>query len=283
MMNFAPRALTPRDGLDWLVQALKLILSRPGLFIAAALLAPAGSALLLMLPVWDLIPPVAGGWLTVIATVSCYGLPLNLAICLACGFARAAKRQRPSPLRQLLVPSILKVLLKSSLLLFVFLLQGYLAMYLIQDLLNPAIMLGTTAEKPPAPSFSFAVADTLLGTQLGMLGGLLLVLQVLFAGFIAPLYLFREFPLHRCWRLSFLAIQLNPWLWPALGLLGLALVVFSSIEILAIPAQILALPLPAYLGALLYVAWVEVFQGGIEAEEEEIEADDEVLAKVITP
>jgi hypothetical protein len=29
-------------------------------------------------------------------------------------------------------------------------------------------------------------------------------------------------------------------------------------------AQVLAFPLPAYFGALLYVAWLQVFQGGID-------------------
>lgn len=264
MKHFGPRAVAPRDGLEWLTRALYLMLSRPRLFIAAALLAPAGSAFLLALPWWETALPTGSHWLTVIATVSCYGLPLNLTISLACGFARAANRERPPALKQLLIPGILRVLFKSSLFLLALLLQGYLAMYLIQDLLKPAAMLAAVEGETLPPSFSFAVTDTLLGTQLSMLGGLLLILQLLFACFVTPLYLFRELPLFVCWRLSFLAVQLNPWLWPALGLPGLLLILMASFEIFAVPAQILALPLPAYFGALLFVAWLEIFQGGAD-------------------
>ena len=62
-------------------------------------------------------------------------------------------------------------------------------------------------------------------------------------------------------------MQLNPWLFPALGLSGLVLATLPFFELFAIPAQVLALPLPVYLGVLLYVAWNDVFQGGLENEE----------------
>lgn len=62
-------------------------------------------------------------------------------------------------------------------------------------------------------------------------------------------------------------MQLNPWLFPVLGLTGLTLAALPFFNLFAIPAQVLALPLPVYLGALLYVAWNDVFQGGAEEEE----------------
>jgi len=52
-----------------------------------------------------------------------------------------------------------------------------------------------------------------------------------------------------------------------LGLAGLMLVVLPFFGFFSILAQVLALPLPVYLGALLYVAWNDVFQGGLENEE----------------
>jgi hypothetical protein len=60
MQSFGPRALTPGDGRDWLIQAGQLIGRRLWLFIAVALFAPAGTALLLALPVWGLV--AAGAW-----------------------------------------------------------------------------------------------------------------------------------------------------------------------------------------------------------------------------
>lgn len=266
MRHFGPRAMTPRDGLDWLRQALYLLLSRPLLFVSAALLAPAGSALLLALPLWEVMLPTAGGWLPVIATVICYGLPLTLAVTLACAFARAAYRQTPRPLRQLWIPTALKVLLKAALFLFVLLLQGYLAVYMVHNLVSPAGIMANMEGTATLADPAFGVASTILGTQLIMIGSLLLVLQFLFACFVAPLHLFRELQLYECWRRSFWAIQLNPWLVPALGLSGLLLILLSYVEVFSVPAQVLALPLPAYLGALLYVAWMEIFQGGIEEE-----------------
>jgi len=262
--------MTPNDGRNWLRLALLLMLRRPLLFISAALVAPAGSVLLLAQPFWDMLP-YAGGWLPMLATVICYGLPLTLTVSLACGFARAVNRLTPAPLRQLLVPTVAKVLFKTAFFLFTLLLQGYIAVFLIQDLLDPAVMMADFSGET-VPTYSlFGAADTILGTQLGMIGGLLLVMQLLFAAFAAPLHLFQEMPLYVCWRLSFLALQLNPWLWPALGLPGLVLILVASFESLSVLAQVLALPLPAYLGALLYVAWVELFQGGIETEAKEQE------------
>ncbi|MBL8250827.1 MAG: hypothetical protein JNK31_04065, partial [Candidatus Competibacter sp.] len=101
MRGFGPRALAPRDGWNWLIQAWQLMRRRPWLFVAVALFAPTGSALLLALPVWDWWLPV-GGWLTLTATVLCYGLPLSLTVSLACGLARAINRKRPLASNQLL-------------------------------------------------------------------------------------------------------------------------------------------------------------------------------------
>lgn len=258
--------MTPHDGLDWLLQALQLMLQRPGLFVLAALIAPLGSVLLLLLPLWRAVLPL-GDWFAVFSTVLCYGLPLTVAINLACGFARAANRRTVSPLRQLSIPAVIRVLLRSALFLVALLLQGYLAVYLLHNLVSPAAILVVATGKTPAADPFFGVTDTVLGTQLGMIGALLLVLQFLFACFVTPLHLFREMPLYACWRLSFLAIQLNPWLLPALGLPGLAFILICQLPALTVLAQILALPLPAYLGALLYVAWMDLFQGGAEEEE----------------
>jgi hypothetical protein len=261
MKYFGPRAVTPHHGLGWLTQALYLLFRHPGPFVAAALLAPAGSILLLTLPVWDFTLPVSGGWLPTVSTVICYGFPLALAVSLATGLARAVNRRHPLPLQQLLIPTTLKVLLKSSLFLFSLLLQGYLAIYLIHDLVSPAAIMATLEHNRAA---TFAVTDTILGTQLAMTGGLLLVMQLLFAGFVMPLYLFRETPFYSGWQLSFLAMQLNPWLGPALGLLGIIMILMTYFGIFSVLAQVLALPLPAYLGALYYVAWSEIFQGDAE-------------------
>ncbi len=272
MQRFGPRAMNPRDGLDWLLQAMQLLLNRPVLFAVTALLAPLGSALLLTLPVWGALFPLLGGWFAVISTVFCYGLPLTLTINLTCGFARAVNRQNPLPWRQLLIPAVFRVLLRSSLFLVALLLQGYLAAYLVHNLVSPASIRASVEGKTAAADPFFGVADTLLGTQLGMSGGLLLVLQFLFACFVTPLHLFREMPLYVCWRLSFLAIRLNPWLLPALGLSGLVLILLGQLQAFGVLAQVLALPLPAYLGALLYVAWMDMFQGGTEEETVQREA-----------
>lgn len=273
MQGFGPRALTPRDGRDWLMQAWQLMWRRPGLFVAVALFAPAGSALLLALPVWEWWLPLAGGWVTLIATVFCYGLPLSLTVTLACGLARAASRKRAPPSRQFFNWTALKALARTSLFLFALLLQGYLLAYWVQDQLLPADI-AISGDAPPPPSATFGVTSTVLGTQLSVLGSMLLVLQVLLAWFAIPLQLFRELPLSVCWRRSVLAMQLNPWLFSALGLTGLALLALPFFDLFSIPAQVLALPLPVYLGVLLYVAWNDVFQGG--AEEEEVEEPQEL-------
>ena len=267
MRSFGPRALTPRDGQDWLIQAWQLMWRRPGLFVAVALFAPSGSALLLILPIWEWWLPPLGGWVTLIATVFCYGLPLSVTVTLACGIARAANRQRTPTFKQLFNRTALKALARTSLLLFGLLLQGYLLIYWVQDQLLPVDLAAIGDHAPPAIPATFGVADTLLGTQLSVLGSVLLVLQALLAAFIIPLQLFREWPLSICWRRSVLALQLNPWLFPVMGLSGLALLTLPFLDLFSIPAQILALPLPVYLGILLYVAWNDVFQGGAEEEE----------------
>lgn len=266
MRGCGPRALTPRDGRDWLAQAGQLMWRRPGLFIAVALFAPSGSALLLALPVWEWWLPPLGGWVTLIATVFCYGLPLSLTVTLACGVARAANRQRAPVYRLLFNRTALKALARTSLLLFGLLLQGYLLIYWVQDQLLPVDLAAIGDSAPPPLAAAFGVADTLLGTQLSVLGGALLVLQALLATFIIPLQLFREWPLAGCWRRSVLAMQLNPWLFPVMGLSGLGLLALPFIDVFSILAQILALPLPVYLGVLLYVGWNDVFQGGAEEE-----------------
>lgn len=267
MQGFGPRALTPGDGRDWLIQAGQLIGRRLWLFVAVALFAPAGTALLLALPVWDWWLPALGAWVTLIATVFCYGLPLSFTIMLACGLARAANRKQAPSVRQLLNWTALKALARTTLLLFLLLLQGYLVVYWVQDQLLPVDLAAVEGGSPAPPPASFGVASTVLGTQLSVLGSVVLVLQVLLVWFAIPLQLFRELPLAVCWRRSALAMQLNPWLFPVLGLTGLTLAALPFFNLFSIPAQVLALPLPVYLGALLYVAWNDVFQGGAEEEE----------------
>ena len=267
MQGFGPRALTPGDGRDWLIQAGQLIGRRLWLFIAVALLAPAGTALLLALPVWEWWLPALGAWVTLIATVFCYGVPLSFTVTLACGLARAANRKQAPPARQLFNWTAFTALTRTTLLLFLLLLQGYLVVYWIQDQLLPVDLAAVEGGSPALPPITFGVASTVLGTQLSVLGSIVLVLQVLLVWFAIPLQLFRELPLAVCWRRSALAMQLNPWLFPVLGLIGLALAALPFFDLLIMPAQVLALPLPVYLGALLYVAWNDVFQGGEEEEE----------------
>jgi hypothetical protein len=277
MRGFGPRALTPQDGRDWLMQAWQLMWRHPWLFITVALFAPAGAALLLALPVWEWWLSPGDGWTVLLATVFCYGLPLSLTVTLACGLARAANRKRFPSAGQLLNRTALKALLRTSLFLFALLLQGYLTVYLLHNHWLPADS-ATVAVANLAP-MTFGVTATVLGTQLSVLGGLLLVLQVLFATFTAPLQLFRELPLAVCWRHSALAMQLNPWLFPVQGLTGLTLLALPFFDLFLIPAQVLALPLPVYWGALLYVAWNDLFQGGVE-EEEIVEIHDQWRADV---
>jgi hypothetical protein len=166
------------------------------------------------------------------------------------------------------------VLLRPTLFSFGLLLQGYLAVYLIHHLLSPDSLLAQMQGHDPRYDPTFGLAPTLLGTQLGMCGGLLLVLQFLFAGFVVPLYLFRETPIYVAWRRSFFAMQLNPWLAPALGVPGFALVILASLESLSAPVQVLAVPLPALLGVLLFAAWRDIFQGG-EEQEDEVEVPEQ--------
>ncbi len=268
MQGFGPRSLTPRDGWDWLIQAWQIMWRRPWLFVAVALFAPGGSALLLVLPIWEWWLPLTGGWVALVATVFCYGLPLSLTVTLACGLARAANRKREVASRQLFNRTAIKALARTTLFLFLLILQGYLLAYWMHNQLLQVSM-AAGGDLPSPPSGSFGVAGTLLGTQLSVLGGVLLVLQILLAVFLVPLQLFRELPLSACWRRSVLAMQLNPWLFPVLGLIGLALLVLPFFQLFSILVQVLALPLPVYWGVLLYVAWNDVFQGG--AEEEELE------------
>ncbi|MFZ1643310.1 MAG: hypothetical protein WAV07_18130 [Candidatus Contendobacter sp.] len=278
MHGFGPRVLTPRDGRDWLMQAWQLMWRRPGLFVAVALFAPAGTALLLVLPIWEWWMPPASGWAALFVIVLCYGLPLSLTVTLACGLARAANRKKLPAARQWFNGTALKALARTTLFLFVLLLQGYLLAYWVQDQLLPADLAAVNGSSPPPP-VNFGVAGTVLGTQLSVLGSVLLILQVLLAWFAIPLQLFRELPLSVCWRRSALAMQLNPWLFPPLGLAGLALLALPFFELFSIPAQVLALPLPVYLGALLYVAWNDVFQGG-EEEQEIVEIQDQWRASI---
>jgi hypothetical protein len=266
MQSFGPRALGPRDGRDWLIQSWQLMWRRPWLFVAVALFAPGGSAALLALPGWAWWLPLTGGWTTLLATVLCYGLPLSLTVTLACALGRAANRKRAPAARQLFNWTAIKAIGKASLFLFVLLLQGYLVVYWVQAQMLPGDLDAVAGSALAAP---FGVASTLMGTQLSVLGSVVLVLQVLLALFVIPLQLFRELPLSVCWRRSVLAMQLNPWLFPVLGAIGLALLVLPFFTVFSIPAQVLALPLPVYWGIVLYVAWNDVFQGG--EEEEEIE------------
>lgn len=277
MRGFGPRALTPRDGWNWLIQAWQLMRRRPWLFVAVALFAPMGSALLLVLPIWEWWLPLAGGWVTLVATVFCYGLPLSLTITLACGLARAANRKREPTSGQLFNRTAIKALARAGLFLFLLLLQGYLLAYWVQDQLLPGDIAGSGDSSPLAGSFG--VASTILGTQLSVLGSVLLILQILLAAFAIPLQLFRELSLSACWRRSALAMQLNPWLFLVLGLIGLALLALPFFQPFSILAQVLALPLPVYLGVLLYVAWNDVFQGGAE-EEEIVEIRDQWRASI---
>ncbi|PIE83698.1 MAG: hypothetical protein CSA09_00165 [Candidatus Contendobacter odensis] len=269
MYSFGPRSLTPRDGLDWMIAAWRLMLRYPGLFIAVALFAPTGSAVLLALPVWEWLSLPTGSWLALLATIICYGLPLSLTVTLACSVARAANRRQTPPVKQLVNWTALRVVTRTCLLLFLLVLQGYLLVYWVWDQMLSIDFVIMGDDTPPSLPSAFGVASTLLGTQLSVLGATVLVLQVLLAGFIAPLQLFQELPLPVCWQRSALAMQLNSWLVPVLGLVGLALLVLPFFDWLGIPAQVLALPLPVYFGTLLYVAWNDVFQGGTEEEEYE--------------
>lgn len=268
MEHKGPRSLDPRDGIDWLRQATRLMMGRPMLFLIAAMLAPLSTMVLLRLPFWDVPIPGIGPWMAIIGTAISYGLPLTLATALSCAIARAVDREKPPRVRDLMHKDALTILVRPTLFLFALLLQGFLALSLVDGVINPATVAGQIDDLGAGPNPRFGLATTLLGTQLGFSGGLLLVMQLLVAFFIVPLHLFRELPLNVSWRLSFKALQLNPWLGPSLGLPGMVLMLIYQVEFLAYPVQVLALPLPAFYGSVLYVAWREVFQN---RDEEEVE------------
>ncbi len=266
MSGLSPRAVPPADAVGWLAVATGLVGHRPGLFVVAALLPPMGTVLLLALPIWRLTVPIPGPWIGLLATAICYGIPLGLGISVACAAARAADRDTEQPWRHLANRASTRPIVRTALYLFALLLQGYLALYIVQNLLAPVGLLAGDGARRFFDTAYFGVADTILATQLGMTGGLLLVTQVLFALFTVPLHLFREVPLYHAWRLSFRATWLNPWLPVALGVPALLVMLLSGSAALSAAAQVLALPLPAFLGAFFYVAWREIFADVDEAE-----------------
>lgn len=261
MRNFGPRQVDPRWGWSWFAEALTLIAVRPLVFLQSALLAPVFTVALLLLPVWD--SAIVGPWLGLTATAVCYGLPCSLSVVVSCALARAVDLERPIRLRILLQPASARLILRLSLFLCVLLLQGLLLLYLVLEYWHPSAVdpLGRGELGP-----RFGVADTILATQFGMLGGMLLALQVVFALFLGPLYLFREMPLYAAWRLSSVALQRNPWLPFALGFPGVLAMLAAGHSAFAVPAQVLALPFPAVLGCYLYVAWRGVFDSGQQDE-----------------
>jgi hypothetical protein len=234
--------------------------ARPLHFLAAGVLVTGGSAGLLALPVWGGQLPVSGPWMALLATAVCYGIPLGLGVALACAMARAADQGRALPLRRFIEPATRRLLFRVALLLFALLLQGFVALYLLNEATRPVGSIARIGTDQDLPGQVFGVQDTLLATQFGMCGGLLLVTQVVFAVFVTPLQLFRELPLAEAWRLSFRAVQLNPWIPPTLGLPGLMMILVAPTETYAVLVQVLALPLPPLLGALFYVAWKDVFE-----------------------
>lgn len=269
-----PRRLEPQDGFAWFAAALALVSRQPKRFIVPALLPPVGSATLLWLPVWEVTLPIPGPWVALVSAGICYGIPLCLGVTLACAVARAADRELEISPAKILNPASLGLMGKASMFLFALLIQGYLALFIVENL--------TTPRASGAAGFSggvdagplFGISDTILATQFGMTGGLLLITQVLFAFFAVPLFLFREVPLYDAWRLSFRAIQLNPWIPLLLGLPGLAMMLASNAEVLSVPLQVLALPLPPLLGGLLFIAWRDLYGGDPDARS----ADEERMA-----
>jgi hypothetical protein len=260
MRHYGPRPIPPREGIEWLRQALMLLLRRPGLFIASALLAPIASTVLLNL---FGIGSLLSSWFSIVSLAICYGVPVSIVVPLACALARSVNRERVPSTRQLLSTSAFRVLGRTALFIFTLLLQAYLTAYLLEDIIRPVRTFASSLDAGSGTA-SFARFDSVLSAQLGALGALLLVFQLLLCTFVVPLHLFSERPFYYCWRLSFLAMQLNPWLWPPLGLGGLLLILLPMVPLLGSVAQILALPLPVYIGALLYIGWLEVFQGGEE-------------------
>ncbi len=281
MKPLKPRITTPADGLQWLAQALGLLVQRPALFVVIALISPVGSAILLTLPIWEWATRYSL-WLSLFIMLICYGVPLVWTISLSCGIARAVNRQLPLTLRHWLLPGLLRVFRNAALFLFLLLVQGYLALYWIECWIHPP---AAAMDFQFDFSTPFIITDTLLATELGMIGVLILVLQFALAGFVTPLYLFRELPLLTCWHYSFLAMQLNPWIIPVLGLIGLLLIAIALFEPLSIIAQLIAFPMPVYFGTLLYVAWLNVFEDGQE-DQQSLEADHKKtppIAGAVTP
>ena len=126
----------------------------------------------------------------------CYGLPLTLVVILSTALARAVKRSKVPARRQFFARSVLRVLGRTWMFLFLLLLQGYLVIYLVNDLAGQ----GALQPRGYADRASFAVSDSILATQLGLLGGLVLLMDILFIFFVVPLHLFRETPLAPGWH-----------------------------------------------------------------------------------
>lgn len=262
------RAVPPREGLEWIKLALILLAQRPLAFVVCALITPVGTALLLTLPIWSQPWVEAKPSLGVLATVFCYGVPSTFAVTLACAIARASDQQAPITTISLFERASVKLMLRPAAFLFALLLQGFFAAYLLRHLWQPAMLASTAAQAEPAPTFG--VADTILATQLAMQGVLLLVMQLVCVFTVTPLHLFRELPIYQAWRISFSATQLNPWLIPAMSLTGVALLILGYLEPLSVVAQLVALPMPAFLGALMYVAWQGLYGQRDQAQENSI-------------
>ena len=87
-----------------------------------------------------------------LATVFCYGLPLSLTVTLACGLARAANRKKLPATRQWLNGTAIKALIRTTLFLFMLVLQGYLLAYWVQDQLLPVDLAVVGDSAPPPPT-----------------------------------------------------------------------------------------------------------------------------------
>ncbi len=264
-MGYDPRRLEPQDGLAWFGAALAAVSRQPGHFILPALLPPVGSAALLWLPIWEVTLPIPGPWVALLSAGICYGIPLCLGVAFACAMARAVDREMELKLTRMLSPASVNLMGKAGMYMFALLIQGYLALYIVEDLATPSASVAGETSGRDSSGPLFGIANTILATQFGMAGGLLLITQVLFAFFTVPIFLFREVPLYDAWRLSFRAIQINPWIPLLLGLPGLVVMLASTADALSVPAQLLALPLPPLLGALLFVAWRDVFESDADA------------------
>jgi hypothetical protein len=259
MRFYRPRPVPPTVLGPWLHFAWALLRAAPLPFLLSACLAPVLTRLLLTIPgiaeAISTLPAALGLALLLVV----HGLPLCLSVCLACAVARAARHHRIHRLRELLSRHTLRVLLPLGGFLAALLLQGGIVVFLLVERMQQGL-------PGAAGASSFLSAPTLLGTELILEGLLLLLLAAFFAPFTVPLALFREHPLLLCWRLSYHATRLNPWLWPYLGLAGTCLVGAGHLQTpgIALAVQILALPIPALLGTLLYIAWAEIFAFGME-------------------